>query len=127
MTPLIVLAAVAAAVVGALARWYVMGLADRTTEPAGFSRGLLLVNGFGSLVAGAVIGATVRFGLDPLWTTIVVTGFAGGLTTFSTWAVRPVVHTLRRRLRSAAIDAAGTVVVGLAAAALGYAAVALVP
>ncbi|GAA2171013.1 hypothetical protein GCM10009846_03330 [Agrococcus versicolor] len=78
---------------------------------------ILVANLAGAFVAGL---ATRALAGDPLLLLVVVTGFCGGLTTFSTWMVDTVRLADRRRVRAAVANVAVTVVggVGLAAAGL---------
>lgn len=97
MPVLAVLALAGAGAVGALLR-YLAGVAlpARRSLPWG----VLLVNVVGSFVAGLCIAAID----DPVLRLALVTGFCGGLTTFSTHAVDTV------RLASGEIGAAGRAV-----------------
>jgi CrcB protein len=76
-----------------------------------------LINVTGSLLLGLVVG----LGADDTWHTIAGTGFLGGYTTFSTASVESVHLALDRRYRAAAVNAIGMLVLGVAAASLGYA------
>lgn len=91
----------------ALAR---LGHPDRLPWP------ILVANLAGAFVAGL---ATSLAGGEPLPALVVVTGFCGGLTTFSTWMVETVQLAERRRMRAAVANVAVTVVAGVALAALG--------
>lgn len=80
-----ILAICVGASAGALLRW-VLGLALNALWPA-VPPGTLLAN----LVGGYLIGLALSFfaehpGLPPHWRLLVVTGFLGGLTTFSTFS-----------------------------------------
>jgi CrcB protein len=77
---------------------------------------VLVVNVAGSFIGGLLIGATtgdVRL--------ILLTGFCGGLTTFSTFSVETVQLVMERRVRTAMLSVAANLVLGIAAAAIGYA------
>lgn len=105
---LVALAGGAGAVVRfALAR---LGHPDRLPWP------ILVANLAGAFVAGL---ATSALGGEPLLLLVVVTGFCGGLTTFSTWMVETVQLADRRRMRAAVANVAVTLVAGVALAALG--------
>ena len=84
--------------------------------------GTLGVNVAGSLILGAVLGLAVAGGMSSWWVALVGTGFCGALTTFSGFSAQ--VLDLGRRggagVRGLAY-AAGSLVVGVAAAAAGYA------
>ena len=97
---------------GAVARFALarLGHPDRLPWP------ILVANLAGAFVAGL---ATSLLGGEPLLLLVVVTGFCGGLTTFSTWMVETVQLADRRRMRAAIANVAVTVVAGVALAALG--------
>lgn len=98
-----------AGVVGALLRFTVSRL---VTAPWA----VLAVNVAGSLVGGVLIGATsgdLRL--------ILLTGFCGGLTTFSTFTVETVQLVLEGRARKAALGVGLNLVLGIGTAALGFA------
>ena len=79
---------------------------------------VLVVNVVGSALGGVLLGvATGDIRL------IVLGGFCGGLTTFSTFSVETIQLVLGGKARVAILNVAANFVVGLAAAALGYAAV----
>jgi fluoride exporter len=65
---------------GALARFE---MASRTTHPSRFPVGTMLVNTSGALLTGLAAAS----GLPPEAHRIIVTGFLGGFTTFSTWMI----------------------------------------
>lgn len=110
-------AAVAAgASAGALARWQA-GLRFNALY-AGFPFGTLLVN----LVGGLLIGMAIEwFGRHPdeLLKLLLVTGFLGGLTTFSAFSGESLVMLQRGELGMAFAHTLAHVLGALAAAALG--------
>lgn len=81
MTPLIVLVAAAAGGGGALIRW----LLQVAFGPARALMAVGIANLVGSFVAGLAMGVA-----DTEVRTILIAGFCGGLTTFSTFAVESV-------------------------------------
>jgi len=98
-----------AGAVGALLRFLVLRLIAAPWA-------VLVVNVVGSFVGGLLIGATtgdLRL--------ILLTGFCGGLTTFSTFSVETVQLVMERRVRTAVLSVAANLVLGIGAAALGYA------
>lgn len=107
-------AVLAAGAIGALLRFGVTLLAGR--RPARVPWAVLVVNAIGSLVAGfaaaSPIGEALRL--------VVVTGFAGGLTTFSTLSVETVQLVLDRRTGAAVASIAANLVLGTGAAAAGW-------
>jgi len=78
---------------GALLRWF-LSLALNAVFPA-VPLGTLVSNLLGGYVIGmAAVVFTVRVGLPPEWRLFVITGFLGGLTTFSTYSVEVMTHAL---------------------------------
>lgn len=85
-----------------------------------FPWGTFTVNIVGSLIAGVTAGAVG--GVDgPEWVlTLVVTGFFGALTTFSTFGFETVRLIEEGSLRTAGLNVGASIVVGFAAAAGGW-------
>jgi CrcB protein len=77
--------------------------------------GTFAVNVAGSALLGLVVGAAA----PPAVLAAVGTGFCGALTTYSTFGAETLVLAERGRPALAAINAIGSVLAGLAAAALG--------
>jgi len=75
-----------AAIVGANLRYLLSRLAVREFGPV-FPYGTLFINVVGSFIVGFfVIWTTERVLVDPRWRVIVVVGFCGSFTTFSSYA-----------------------------------------
>lgn len=75
-----------AAIVGANLRYLISRLAVREFGPV-FPYGTLAINIIGSFIVGFfVIWTTERVLLDPRWRLLVVVGFCGSFTTFSSYA-----------------------------------------
>jgi CrcB protein len=75
-----------AAIFGANARYFLSRLAARDFGPV-FPVGTLIINVVGSFVVGFfVIWTTERVLMDPRWRLLVVVGFCGSFTTFSSYA-----------------------------------------
>ncbi|MEO5534519.1 MAG: CrcB family protein [Pseudolysinimonas sp.] len=108
MTPLLVVLVVLAGAAGSAARY----LVGRAGARASWPWPVLLVNVVGSLVAGLAIHTDLAL--------VAVTGFAGGLTTFSTLSVETVQMFLTQRWRSAVVSISANLALGLAAAAIGW-------
>ncbi|HTY49114.1 MAG TPA: fluoride efflux transporter CrcB [Steroidobacteraceae bacterium] len=73
------------AMLGAWLRW-VLGLLINSRFPP-IPPGTLAANLLGAFVIGAAVGVFGRWpGLPPEWRLFIVTGFCGGLTTFSTFS-----------------------------------------
>lgn len=84
-----ILAIAIGSALGALLRWF-LGLKLNSLLPS-IPPGTLTAN----LVGGYIIGAAVAYfaaapGLAPEWRLLIITGFCGGLTTFSTFSVEVV-------------------------------------
>ena len=113
MTALLV---VAGALVGAPLRL----LADRVAvarRGRGSVLGTLVVNVAGSAVLGVVLGLG---DVPPAVVALVGTGFCGTLTTFSTFGADVVRLVEERAVGRALLYLAGTLVLGIGAAAAGY-------
>ncbi|SDP65940.1 CrcB protein [Klenkia soli] len=104
------------ALVGAPARLAADRLAVRW-RGAGSVVGILAVNVVGSLVLGVVLGSR---GLSPAVVALVGTGFCGTLTTFSTFGYDVVRLVEERRVGRALAYLAGSLLLGVAAATIGY-------
>ena len=107
------------AAVGALLRW-LAGIWLNTTWN-GFPLGTLLVNCAGGFLVGIALMWFTR-SPNELLRLLVVTGFLGGLTTFSAYSVESLILLQRGLWMLAAAHTLAHVVGALAAAALGYAA-----
>ncbi|MCR8671050.1 CrcB family protein [Agrococcus sp. HG114] len=79
-------------------------------------RATILVNLVASLLAGALTGVLV---LDDAWRAVLVTGFCGGLSTYSAFAVQAVEQLEGRRSGRALATIAATVLGGALAASAG--------
>ena len=87
--------------------------------PRALGAGTFVVNTVGSFFAGLVVGLALTRHLDHTLRTVIVTGFCGGLTTWST-AMFEIVRLFATRRRTLAIVfGAGGFLTSLAAAALG--------
>lgn len=121
MSAAIIAAVLIAGAVGALARFAVSTLlAGRSAFPWA----VLAVNVVGSAIGGAVLGLAVAGAVSPEWRLILLTGFCGGLTTFSTFGVETVQLVIDGKTRTALLSVAGNLVLGVAVAAAAFAAVA---
>jgi CrcB protein len=103
---------------GALLRWWLGGLLNPVfpTIPLG----TVAANLIGGLLVGVASAfLTHNTGLPPEWRLLIVTGFLGGLTTFSTFSVE-VVTLIGRQEYGWALGAAGVHLAGsLALTAIG--------
>jgi fluoride exporter len=121
LSPLVIVAVLGAGAVGALLR-YGMSRAY-PVRPGHLPGGILIVNVLGSGLAGALIALAERAELSGDLRLMLVTGFCGGLTTFSTWSVETIELLLGGRWRAAILNVVVTLTLGLAAAAGMYVAV----
>lgn len=124
--PWVVLGAVAAGASVALLRWALVRwwhevLRRRRPGRPPFPVGVLVANILASLGAGVAVSASHAG--DAAWRLVTVGGFAGGLSTLSTLAVDTVAMWQAGRRWAAALNVASTVVLGIAAAAVGVAGV----
>jgi CrcB protein len=112
VTPLLILAVAVGGALGAVVRQLTsVSLAGRGRIPWG----VLAVNVVGSLIAGLALGMP----LDPTLQLIVLTGFCGGLTTFSTLSVETLQLILDGKRRAAAVSVLLNLALGLAAVLAG--------
>jgi CrcB protein len=109
-----------AAALGAPARYLVDGWVQDRVGGA-FPWGTFVVNMTGCLVLGVVTGLGLYHGLGDTTRTIVGTGGLGAYTTFSTLSFETVRLAEEGAVDRAFLNAAGSLLVGLAAAAAGLA------
>lgn len=77
------------------------------------------VNATGAFLIGLLLVAAARLGWPGWWRPFLAVGILGGYTTFSTFALETVELALRGAYATAGAYAAGSLVVGLLAAAAG--------
>ncbi|CAN5285595.1 fluoride efflux transporter CrcB [soil metagenome] len=116
MTAGMVLLVLGAGGLAAVARYGVAVLFGGTRFPFA----VLVVNVIGSALGGVVLGLAERAAIDPDWRLVLLTGVAGGLTTFSTWSVESVQLVQEGRRRTTALSVTLNLVLGLTAAIVGY-------
>lgn len=124
MSALVVATAVAAGALGALLR-YSAGLAAQR-RPGRLPWSVLVVNILGSALGGVMLGLSQAAGLDDGIRLIILSGFCGGLTTFSTLSLETIELVLAGRLRAAAASVSLNLVLGIGAAAAAWAIVRVV-
>lgn len=103
-----VLLVLVAGAIGAVLRYLLARRGERSRWPWP----VLVVNVAGSFVAGLAFHTE--------WAPVLVTGFAGGLTTFSTFSVETVQLVLEARWRAAVANVGLQLALGLAAATAGW-------
>lgn len=104
---------------GALARHGAAGVGN-TLFGIDFPWGTLIVNVVGSLLIGiAYVLLIERLALSPIWRSALIVGFLGAFTTFSTYSLQAIALLQEGRLAAAASYVLGSVVLCLAATALG--------
>jgi CrcB protein len=99
---------------------YLVDKAVQGRHDSVFPWGTLTVNLVGCFVLGALTGAAAAHGLPRDWVLLLGTGFCGGLTTFSTFGYETVRLLEDGSLAEAGLNAVGSLVLGLGAAAGGY-------
>lgn len=112
---MIPLAVALGAAIGAPARYFTDRFVQSRTESV-FPWGTLTVNAAGSLALGALVGS----GASGTIVALLGTGFCGALTTYSTFGYETHRLMRDRSMLLAALNVLGSLVVGLAAASLGY-------
>jgi CrcB protein len=115
VSALVVAATMVAGALGALLRYGVTrSFADHRSR---LPWAVLIVNVGGSLVAGVAVALGSA---SPVIPQLAVSGFAGGLTTFSTFSTETVQLVLERRLPAAVASVVANLVLGVAAFALAF-------
>ncbi len=117
MSALVIGVAMLAGALGALLRYAASTVLGRARLPWA----VLLVNAIGSLIGGVVIGLVQSGAIGSDARLIVLSGFAGGLTTFSTFSVETVQLALAGRWRTALGSVLANLLLGVGAAVLGFA------
>jgi CrcB protein len=80
------------AIVGANARYILSRYAAKVLGPV-FPYGTLIINVVGSFIVGwFMVWTTERVLVDPRWRLLVVVGFCGGFTTFSSYAFESMAY-----------------------------------
>ncbi|GIH70987.1 fluoride efflux transporter CrcB [Sphaerimonospora thailandensis] len=106
--------------VGAPARYLIDRFVQRRHDSV-FPWGTLTVNLVGSLILGFLLGARSGLGLPQEVVMLAGTGFCGALTTFSTFGFETVRLLEEGSFREAGLNAVGSLLLGVLAAAGGHA------
>jgi CrcB protein len=75
--------------IGALLRYFTSQYVNNLYNK-NFSLGTIFVNCIGALLIGFLINIFGIFGINPKWKLLIITGFLGGYTTFSTYSLETV-------------------------------------
>jgi fluoride exporter len=108
-----VLLALAAGAVGALLRYGATQLAG--ARRARLPWAVFAVNAVGCAIGGVVLGLVDAGLIDADVRLIVLSGLAGGLTTFSTWSTETIQLAMSGRWRLAVLNVLANLVVGVGA------------
>ncbi|AXI76350.1 fluoride efflux transporter CrcB [Peterkaempfera bronchialis] len=100
---------------------YLTDKAVQARHDSVFPWGTLTVNIAGSFILGSIAGAGAAHGLPADLMLFLGTGICGGLTTFSTFTFETVRLLEDGSLAEAGLNALGSLLLGLGAAAAGYA------
>ena len=108
------------AAIGANLRYAVsVGAAQRWGSA--FPYGTLIINVSGSMLIGVVLALAARSGLGAPWRLLLVTGFLGGYTTFSSFAWETYQLAVEGGLGPALLNVGGSVGLGLGGVVAGVA------
>lgn len=119
MTAATIITVLVAGALGAVLRYLVSRFF--APRPGNFPWAVLVVNVVGSAIGGAVLGLAQAGLVSADLRLILLTGFCGGLTTFSTFSVETIQLVLEGKTRSALASVALNLVLGVGVAALTYA------
>jgi CrcB protein len=104
---------------GALAR-YLLQQTVQARYPLSWPVGTGVVNALGCLLAGLLLGVLERHASAAEWRWLLITGFCGGFTTFSAFALENLALLRQGQVVVAALYAGGSVLAGVLLAASGY-------
>lgn len=111
--------------VGSVLRYLLSTVVLRASGGAPFPFGTFAVNLIGCVAFGAIVGAaSTRPSFTPALRALLLTGFLGGFTTFSSFAYESVVLVQDKRVLAAVVNVVGQVVAGMAGLWAGYVALA---
>jgi fluoride exporter len=84
--------------IGALSRYFTSQFVNNLYNK-NFSLGTVFVNCIGALLIGFLINIFDMFALNPRWKLLIITGFLGGYTTFSTYSLETVYYFLNGNIK----------------------------
>ena len=84
--------------VGALSRYFTSQFVNNLYNK-NFSLGTVFVNCIGALLIGFLINIFDIFAINPKWKLLIITGFLGGYTTFSTYSLETVHYFLNGNIK----------------------------
>jgi CrcB protein len=117
---MIVALALMAGAFGAVTR-YVLDATIKQRWGSPFPLATVVINITGSLLLGVLAGLVIFHGHPSAWQTVLGTGFCGGYTTFSTASFETVRLVQQDRRLLALLNAAGSLLLSVAACAAGFA------
>jgi len=84
--------------IGALSRYFTSQFVNNLYNKT-FSLGTVFVNCIGALLIGFLINIFDMFAINPRWKLLIITGFLGGYTTFSTYSLETVNYFLNGSIK----------------------------
>jgi len=84
--------------IGALSRYFTSQFVNNLYNKT-FSLGTVFVNCIGALLIGFLINIFDLFAINPRWKLLIITGFLGGYTTFSTYSLETVNYFLNGNIK----------------------------
>lgn len=103
---------------GSIARYLSASIIAKTI-PSAFPYGTFAVNVAGCFLVGIVFGLSERFDWLPEWRLFLATGFCGGFTTFSAFALENILLLQNKDYLTFALYAVSSFALGLAATYVG--------
>jgi len=84
--------------IGALSRYFTSQFVNNLHNKT-FSLGTVFVNCIGALLIGFLINIFDMFAINPRWKLLIITGFLGGYTTFSSYSLETVNYFLSGNIK----------------------------
>jgi CrcB protein len=89
--------------IGALLRYFTSQFVNNLYNKD-FSLGTIFVNCIGALLIGFLINIFDIFGINTKWKLLIITGFLGGYTTFSTYSIETVNYFINGNIKYGIIN-----------------------